>query len=106
MMAYLPNFYFGGLTAWIGQDILKDWLFIAAKRISAVEYALLLATFGLVMAAGLEEGIAAGIVLAALHFAYRYVVCLHASWLRSAYICNSNSLPSMLLVSAAIHGSR
>ena len=38
---------------------------------SAVEYCLLLATFGLVMAFGLEGGIAAGIVLAALHFAYR-----------------------------------
>jgi hypothetical protein len=50
----------------------QDWLFIAAKRISGVEYALLLATFGLVMAAGLEVGIAGGIVLAALHFAYRW----------------------------------
>ena len=49
----------------------QDWLFIAAKRVSAVEYCLLLATFGLVMAFGLEGGIAAGIVLAALHFAYR-----------------------------------
>jgi SulP family sulfate permease len=49
----------------------QDWLFIAAKRISAVEYALLLATFGLVIALGLEAGIAAGTVLAALHFAYR-----------------------------------
>ncbi len=51
---------------------LQDWLFIAAKRVSAVEYCLLLATFGLVMAFGLEAGIAAGIVLAALHFAYRW----------------------------------
>lgn len=23
VMTYLPNWYFGGLTAWIGQDILK-----------------------------------------------------------------------------------
>lgn len=72
VMTYLPSFYFGGVIAWIGQDILKDWLFIAAKRVSAVEYCLLLATFGLVMAFGLEGGIAAGIVLAALHFAYSY----------------------------------
>ena len=124
VMTYLPSFYFGGVIAWIGQDILKaslaswvggiyllgelqacrlhsqlhdavcravqwearaqllsfascflpsqDWLFIAAKRVSAVEYCLLLATFGLVMAFGLEAGIAGGIVLAALHFAYRW----------------------------------
>ena len=50
----------------------QDWLFIAAKRVSCVEYCLLLATFGLVLAFGLEGGIAAGIVLAALHFAYRW----------------------------------
>ncbi len=50
----------------------QDWLFIAAKRVSGVEYCLLLATFGLVMAFGLEAGIAGGIVLAALHFAYRW----------------------------------
>ena len=55
----------------------QDWLFIAAKRVSAVEYGLLLATFGLVMALGLEGGIAAGILLAALHFAYR---CEPGSW--------------------------
>ena len=87
VMAFLPNFYFGGLTAWIGQDILKDWLFIAAKRISAVEYALLLATFGLVMAAGLEAGIAAGIVLAALHFAYRWGWSVHSWGARSTCVC-------------------
>jgi len=23
LLAFLPKFYFGGLTAWIGQDILK-----------------------------------------------------------------------------------
>lgn len=23
VMTYLPNFYFGGVIAWIGQDILK-----------------------------------------------------------------------------------
>ncbi|KAL4452289.1 hypothetical protein ABPG75_007951 [Micractinium tetrahymenae] len=72
VMAFLPKFYFGGLTAWIGQDILKDWLFLASNRMAKVEYALLLATFALVLLFGLEVGIGAGIVLAALHFAYSY----------------------------------
>lgn len=45
---------------------------VAAKRVSGVEYGLLLATFGLVVALGLEAGIGAGILLAALHFAYRW----------------------------------
>ncbi|GAB4822722.1 hypothetical protein N2152v2_009768 [Parachlorella kessleri] len=71
-MTYLPNLFFGSLVMWIGQDILKDWLFIAYKRVSLVEYVLLLGTLGAIMALGLEAGIAAGIVAAAVHFAYRY----------------------------------
>ena len=54
---------------------LQDWLFISYKRVDGVEYALLLATFGLVLAAGLEAGITGGILLAALHFAYRCGQC-------------------------------
>ena len=38
-----------------------------------MEYALLLASFALVLALGLEAGIAAGVVLASLHFAYACV---------------------------------
>lgn len=49
----------------------QDWLLLASKRMAKVEYALLLATFSLVLLFGLEIGISVGIVLAALHFAYR-----------------------------------
>lgn len=49
----------------------QDWLLLASKRMAKVEYALLVATFALVLFFGLEVGISAGIVLAALHFAYR-----------------------------------
>ncbi|KAL6776708.1 hypothetical protein ACKKBF_B30640 [Auxenochlorella protothecoides x Auxenochlorella symbiontica] len=72
VMIYLPNLLFGAMVMWIGQDILKDWLFIAYKRVSHVEYALLLATFGAITLWGLELGIAAGIAAAALHFTYSY----------------------------------
>ena len=50
----------------------QDWLFIVYKRVSQVEYAILLATFGLVLVLGLEGGIVAGVVLSTLHFAYRW----------------------------------
>lgn len=50
----------------------QDWLLLASKRMAKVEYALLLATFALVLLFGLEIGIGVGIVLAALHFAYRW----------------------------------
>ena len=59
------------IMAWPALLLPQDWLFISYKRVDGVEYALLLVTFGLVLAAGLEAGIAGGILLAALHFAYR-----------------------------------
>ena len=49
----------------------QDWLFISYKRVSGVEYSLLVGTLVAIMALGLEAGIAAGIVAAACHFAYR-----------------------------------
>lgn len=48
----------------------QDWLFISYKRVSAVEYCLLLSSLSLILCLGLEAGIFAGIVLASLHFAY------------------------------------
>ncbi|KDD74914.1 hypothetical protein H632_c991p0, partial [Helicosporidium sp. ATCC 50920] len=72
VLALLPNLLFGSLVLWIGQDIVKDWLFIAAKRVSATEYALLLGTFGAITLLGLEVGILAGILAAAVHFAWAY----------------------------------
>ncbi|KAL4547721.1 hypothetical protein Ndes2526B_g06954 [Nannochloris sp. 'desiccata'] len=71
-MAYLPNFYFGALVLWIGIDIAKDWLYIAAKKVAPVEFAMIVGTFLAVAALGLELGIAAGILAAALHFAIEY----------------------------------
>ena len=41
-------------------------------RVTLVEYGLLLLTFGAIMVFGLEAGIAAGIMLAALLFSYQY----------------------------------
>lgn len=72
--------------------ILQDWLFISYKRVDGVEYALLLATFGLVLAMGLEAGIAGGILLAALHFAYR---CADRRGSKAGYHDRCRCWPSM-----------
>ena len=42
------------------------------RKLSRPEYCLLWATFGAIMQWGLEAGIAAGIVLATLYFAWAY----------------------------------
>eukprot|EP00887_Chlorella_sp_A99_P005506 scaffold1.g5506.t1 len=81
LMTWLPNFLFGALIMYIGQDIAKDWLFISYKRVSFVEYCLLVATFvavggwlggGRIVLLGLEAGIAIGILLSAASFAVSY----------------------------------
>jgi len=49
----------------------QDWLVVAYKRVSGVEYALLVGTLLSIMGLGLEAGIGVSIVAAALHFANR-----------------------------------
>ncbi|KAG2444838.1 hypothetical protein HXX76_001579 [Chlamydomonas incerta] len=69
---YLPSFYFGALLVWFGIEISRDWLILSYRKLSRAEYLLLWATFIAIMNAGLELGIAAGVVMATLYFAYQY----------------------------------
>ena len=71
ILPYLPNFYYGSLLTVFGIDIVRDWLFGARRKVTRGEYALLWATFGLVVGLGLEVGIAAGVLLSAANFAYQ-----------------------------------
>lgn len=54
--AFVPRFYLGGLMAWIGFDIMKDWLLSVRRKVSTTEFCLLLATFVLILITGLEVG--------------------------------------------------
>ncbi|KAG2448594.1 hypothetical protein HYH02_006485 [Chlamydomonas schloesseri] len=69
---YLPSFYFGALLVWFGIEISRDWLILSYRKLSRPEYLLLWATFIAIMNAGLELGIAAGVVMATLYFAFQY----------------------------------
>ncbi|GLI60655.1 hypothetical protein VaNZ11_002855 [Volvox africanus] len=72
VVQYMPNFFFGALLVWFGIEISKDWLILSYRKLSRAEYVLLWATFLSIMNTGLELGIAAGIVMATLYFAYQY----------------------------------
>ncbi|GIL91041.1 hypothetical protein Vretimale_9478 [Volvox reticuliferus] len=72
VVQYMPNFFFGALLVWFGIEISRDWLILSYRKLSRAEYVLLWATFVSIMNAGLELGIAAGIVMATLYFAYQY----------------------------------
>ncbi|CAD7702019.1 unnamed protein product [Ostreobium quekettii] len=69
---YLPNFFFGALTIWIGVDILLDWLVISYTKVTLMEYGLLWITFIGVVALGLGKGLILGVVASLLHFAISY----------------------------------
>ncbi|KAJ9523513.1 hypothetical protein QJQ45_007217 [Haematococcus lacustris] len=72
VIQYCPSFLFGALLLWFGVEICRDWLVLSYKKLSGPEYLLLWLTFSAIMAAGLMEGIAAGVVAATLYFAYKY----------------------------------
>ncbi|PSC75492.1 Sulfate Permease Family [Micractinium conductrix] len=72
IVQYLPTFFFGSLLVWFGVEIVMDWMVHSYRKLSRPEYCLLWATFGAIMQWGLEAGIAAGIVLATLYFAWAY----------------------------------
>eukprot|EP00892_Ulva_mutabilis_P012584 jgi/Ulvmu1/9699/UM055_0037.1 len=81
LVHYLPNFYYGALLAVLGIDICREWLWNTRTRIKAAEFVLSWLSFtatitltSLMPVQGLEAGIAVGIVMCALHFAYEYSV--------------------------------
>ena len=68
----LPNFFVGALLAVFGVEITTDWLIHSRSKVTRSEYALLVATFALIVWLGLGEGIAAGAVLCLVYFAVSY----------------------------------
>lgn len=63
--------------AYFGIEILLDWLVHAWYKVTRAEYALLVLGFLSILTWGLEGGIAIGIVLATLYFAYAYARVRH-----------------------------
>jgi len=90
LVEYLPLFFFGSLMLWIGFEITKDWLLSARSRMTSLEYVLLWMTFGAITVLGLEGGIAVGLLLAALFFAFQYarvnVTAFHTLPSRSGFV--------------------
>lgn len=68
----------------------QDWLVCARSRMTALEYVLLWLTFAAITALGLEGGIAVGLLLAALFFAFQYarvnITAFHTLPSRSGFV--------------------
>jgi SulP family sulfate permease len=72
VVQYLPNFFFGSLLVVFGIEIAGDWLVRSYTKVTPVEYGLLLATFLAIMQFELEAGVAIGVLLCTLCFAFTY----------------------------------
>ena len=113
--ALQPNFFYGSLLFYFGIEISLDWFVHAYAKVTRAEYALLVAGFLAILAWGLEGGIAIGIVLATLYFAFAYAqVCaalsiylalpynVNAMWACSGLNC-SNFCVRVIKVFAVVH---
>ncbi|CAN0503099.1 unnamed protein product, partial [Laminaria digitata] len=72
VISFLPRAFFGALLVLVSVDLMVEWLWQARRRMMPAEYAVCLATFATIQAWGVEEGMVAGLVLAALSFTVTY----------------------------------
>jgi sulfate permease, SulP family len=68
-IAYIPKFVLGGLLLYLGASLMYQWLVDAARRISLLEYASLLAIALLIVQFGFIAGVLIGVVIGCATFA-------------------------------------
>jgi len=68
-LAYVPKFVLGGLLLYLGAALMYEWLVDAARRISLVEYASLLAIALLIVQVGFIAGVLIGVIIGCATFA-------------------------------------
>lgn len=68
-LAYVPKFVLGGLLLYLGASLMYEWLVDAARRISPLEYASLLAIAILIVQVGFIGGVLIGVIIGCATFA-------------------------------------
>ncbi len=68
-LAWIPKFVLGGLLLYLGASLMYEWLVDAARRISLLEYASLLAIALLIVQVGFIAGVLIGVVIGCATFA-------------------------------------
>lgn len=68
-IAHIPKFVLGGLLLYLGASLMYEWLVDAARRISLLEYASLLAIALLIVQFGFIAGVLIGVVIGCATFA-------------------------------------
>ena len=68
-LAWIPKFVLGGLLLYLGASLMYEWLVDAARRISLLEYASLLAIALLIVQVGFIAGVLIGVIIGCATFA-------------------------------------
>jgi SulP family sulfate permease len=76
ILSFIPNMFFGSLLMLICLDLMFEWLIDARSKMTAVEYTVVLTTFGLLQVLGVEFGILAGVVF---YFILKKIGCVVGS---------------------------
>lgn len=63
ILKYIPNFFFGSLLSLICIDLMFEWLWDVRHKLTNVEYAICLSTFGLIQVSNVEYGILGGFAM-------------------------------------------
>lgn len=72
VLGYFPRFILGGMVLFLGVSTLSGWVLDARKRVSRVEYCLILAILCAIAFFGFLSGVGVGLVLATVVFVIKY----------------------------------
>lgn len=68
----LPQFVVGGLLLFVGAEFLYEWILVSRRRMTQVDYFLLLIIVGVIATIGFLPGVGVGLVAAIALFVVRY----------------------------------
>jgi SulP family sulfate permease len=68
----VPTPLLGGLLAWLGGELIVEWLIVQARRLMLREYAIILLIFVVIVGVGFPFGILVGLIAAVTLFVFEY----------------------------------
>ena len=72
ILELLPQFVIGGLLLFVGVDFLVEWLWASRRRMTRLDYALMVGIVAIIATVGFLPGVAVGLVAAIALFVVRY----------------------------------
>ncbi len=72
VLELLPQFVVGGLLLFVGAEFLYEWIWVSRRRMTRVDYTLLLVIVGVIATIGFLPGVGVGLVAAIALFVVRY----------------------------------